>query len=264
MKSRHLILAAAATVLAAAIAGGVAYATIPGPGNVYSACMLRGIGTIRLIDKSLPDSSLMSRCKPSLELEVSWNQAGPQGLPGPQGVKGAPGADGARGADGVSVAGAAEPAGANCAHGGSRFTAANGVTYACNGANGAGGGIVFVADEIGPATLTQPVTAWVTLYEDPALGRVEAKCVHSSAPGQGPSDMAQLRWTNTTTAPQNLGPNQVVQPGGSVFVQFDRKLVVGWAGEPGVIVEYVENQRYDPPNDDAFYCSVYAWVTPHT
>lgn len=33
-----------------------------------------------------------------------------------------------------------EPAGTNCADGGSKFTAANGVTYACNGAPGGGGG----------------------------------------------------------------------------------------------------------------------------
>jgi hypothetical protein len=47
---------------AIALAGGIAYATIPGPNNVYSACMLKGIGTIRLIDKSLPATNLMSRC----------------------------------------------------------------------------------------------------------------------------------------------------------------------------------------------------------
>ena len=39
----------------------------------------------------------------------------------------------------MSVASAVEPAGANCADGGSKFTAANGVTYACNGADGESG-----------------------------------------------------------------------------------------------------------------------------
>ena len=125
MRSRRLITATAVALLASVIVGGIAYATIPGPGNVYSACMLKGVGTIRLIDKSLPESSLMSRCKPSLETEVSWNQTGRQGLPGPQGENGAPAADGARGEDGVGVSSAAEPAGANCAHRASKFTAAN-------------------------------------------------------------------------------------------------------------------------------------------
>ena len=62
MRRKRLIVAAAGTLLAAAIAGGVAYATIPGPGNVYSACMLKNVGTIRLIDPALPSSNLMSRC----------------------------------------------------------------------------------------------------------------------------------------------------------------------------------------------------------
>jgi hypothetical protein len=135
------------TVAALALAGGVAYATIPGPGNVYSACMLKGLGTIRLIDKSLPSTNLMSHCTDK-ETEISWNQAGQPGPPGPQGAKGEPGApgtngtngtngtDGADGQNGVSVTTASEPAGANCPSGGSRFTAANGVTYACNGAPG--------------------------------------------------------------------------------------------------------------------------------
>ena len=33
-----------------AVASGIAYATIPDSGNVYTACMLKGIGTVRLID----------------------------------------------------------------------------------------------------------------------------------------------------------------------------------------------------------------------
>jgi hypothetical protein len=40
------------------------------------------------------------------------------------------------GDNGVSVTSSAETAGTNCAAGGSKFTAANGVTYACNGADG--------------------------------------------------------------------------------------------------------------------------------
>ena len=89
-------------LLAAAIAGGVAYATIPGDGKVFTACMAKNIGTIRLIDPSLPSGNLMSRCT-SLEKEVSWNQTGTPGLPGiagPAGPPGPPGADGANGAAG--------------------------------------------------------------------------------------------------------------------------------------------------------------------
>ena len=128
-------------VAAAALAGGVAYATIPGPGDVYSACMLKGVGTIRLIDKSLPPTNLMSRCTDK-ETEVSWNQAGQVGPAGPTGARGEPGApgtngtNGTNGKDGVSVTTAPEPVGANCGAGGAELTAANGVSYVCNGERG--------------------------------------------------------------------------------------------------------------------------------
>ena len=87
------------------VAGGVAYATIPDVGKVYTACMLKNVGTIRLIDPSLPASNLMSHCS-SLETQVSWNQQGQAGPAGPKGDTGAAGAIGATGATG-----AAEPQG---------------------------------------------------------------------------------------------------------------------------------------------------------
>ncbi len=83
----------AAVVVAAALVGGVAYATIPGPDKVYSACMLKGVGTIRLIDKTLSSTSFMSRCTDK-EMEIAWNQAGPAGLPGPKGDTGPKGEKG--------------------------------------------------------------------------------------------------------------------------------------------------------------------------
>src|SRR5919204_2043068 len=151
MNRKHLLASTVGVLVAAAIAGGVAYATIPGPDNVYSACMLKGTGTIRLIDKSLPASNLMSHCTDK-ETEISWNQAGQPGPAGPQGAKGEPGApgtngtNGTNGKDGVNVTSEPEPAGANCAAGGSKVISANGVTYPCQGAKGdpgvswAGGG----------------------------------------------------------------------------------------------------------------------------
>jgi hypothetical protein len=134
-------------VVAGLASAGLAYATIPDGSQVYRACMLNKLGTVRLIDSSLPSSNLMSHCSNTLETEVSWNQ---QGQPGPQGLRGEPGkdgapgrdgTDGAHGTDGTSVVSAVEPPGSNCAAGGSKLTAANGVTYACNGAAGGGGGV---------------------------------------------------------------------------------------------------------------------------
>jgi hypothetical protein len=99
MNRKRSVSSAVGALVAAAIVGGVAYATIPGPGNVYSACMLKGLGTIRLIDKSLPATNLMSHCTDK-ETEVSWNQAGQPGAPGPQGVKGDKGDAGLQGIQG--------------------------------------------------------------------------------------------------------------------------------------------------------------------
>jgi hypothetical protein len=148
MRRRDLLSALAGAVVVLALAGSVAWAAIPGDGGVYTACMLKNVGTVRLIDKSLPPGNLMSRCKPALEIEVSWNQKGQQGIQGSPGTNGTNGQDGQDGADGASVTSELEPAGANCTNGGSKFTAANGVTYACNGADGAGSGAATVCDRL--------------------------------------------------------------------------------------------------------------------
>ena len=102
MRKRDLIAAAAGAVAATALAGGVAWAAIPSDGDVYTACMLKNVGTVRLIDKSLPPSNLMSHCKPALETEVSWSLQGPQGLQGLQGAKGDQGNPGQNGVDGAT------------------------------------------------------------------------------------------------------------------------------------------------------------------
>jgi hypothetical protein len=152
MNRERLLASVVGALVAAAIAGGVAYATIPAPDNVYSACMLKSLGTIRLIDKSLPSTNLMSHCT-GKETEISWNQAGqpgPQGAKGEQGTPGANGTNGKDGKDGVGVTSAAEPAGINCANGGSKFIAANGASYACNGAPGGppGSGLKTIAGQV--------------------------------------------------------------------------------------------------------------------
>jgi hypothetical protein len=61
---------------------------------------------------------------------------GPAGAGGPQGPAGPTGGPGKDGAPGTSVTSSTELAGANCKVGGSKFVAANGTTYACNGQTG--------------------------------------------------------------------------------------------------------------------------------
>src|SRR5450755_2665540 len=97
--SRRVVLIAGALL---AFAGGIAYATIPDGSGVYTACMLKNVGTIRLIDPSLPASNLISHCT-SLESKITFDQ---QGRPGPIGANGAAGPAGPAG-----LAGPAGPAG---------------------------------------------------------------------------------------------------------------------------------------------------------
>ncbi|MGA3363201.1 MAG: hypothetical protein ABSD82_14375 [Solirubrobacteraceae bacterium] len=73
--------------------GGVAYATIPSSGGVYTACELKGVGSIRLIDPSLAAKDFQSHCT-AFEQQISWNQSGP---PGPAGATGSAGTNGAMG-----------------------------------------------------------------------------------------------------------------------------------------------------------------------
>jgi hypothetical protein len=83
----------AGLVLGAALVGGVAWAaTADGP-VVYTACRLDALGTIRLINPSLGQSSLLGHCT-KFETQISWNQAGAAGAVGPVGPKGPAGADG--------------------------------------------------------------------------------------------------------------------------------------------------------------------------
>ena len=77
-----------------ALAGGVAYATVPDSGGVYTACKLNVTGTIRLIDPSVGNASLLGHCT-SLETQISWNQQGQRGQQGLKGDKGDPGPAGA-------------------------------------------------------------------------------------------------------------------------------------------------------------------------
>jgi hypothetical protein len=114
--------------------GGIAWGAI-GDSGVIQGCYAAG-GNLKIV-AALP-------C-PKGFTPLQWNQQGIQGPPGRDGVNGingtngADGQDGQDGVDGVSVTSEREPAGAQCTGGGSKFTAANGVTYACNSASGQDG-----------------------------------------------------------------------------------------------------------------------------
>jgi hypothetical protein len=83
-----------------ALGGGVAVSTaaILTTGtatSVIQACMLKGVGTIRIVSDA-------SKCNDKFETPISWNVVGPQGLPGKDGLNGAPGPKGNTGAAGTN------------------------------------------------------------------------------------------------------------------------------------------------------------------
>jgi hypothetical protein len=125
--------------------GGTAYAATALPAN--------SVGTRQLKNGSVTRVKLATGLKRTIAQSHRTHQGakgdtgrqgpqGPKGDRGPQGQQGAPGVSGANGTNGTSVTSTTEPAGANCPGGGSKFTAANGVTYACNGTNGAASVVV--------------------------------------------------------------------------------------------------------------------------
>jgi hypothetical protein len=209
--------------------------------------MLKGVGTIRLIDKSLPPTNFMSRCTDK-ETEVSWSQAGP---PGPAGAKGDKGADGTNGTngtagdDGVSVTTAAEPSGANCAAGGVQLTAASGVSYVCNGRDGAPAASGPSSTTFGSAAILSGDPR-VKVFDNPAIGKIDVGCVVLSA-----TTLAdQIAYTNTTATAKSIDmsttPARVAQPGETVFLLPDRRTLIG--PEVGTIPGA---DRGDEPNTGA-------------
>ena len=79
--------------MAAVLAGaGLASAAVPStPGGAINGCYATATGALRVLDGG-------TACRKG-EMPISWNQAGPQGLPGAQG---APGPQGLTGAQGVA------------------------------------------------------------------------------------------------------------------------------------------------------------------
>jgi hypothetical protein len=101
-------------VAAAFLVGRAAHAT----DTTINACFKPSNGTLYLLD----GGSGRHECQPG-DIPISWNSSGVNGQ------------------DGVSVTSQVLAPGddAACPNGGSKFTAANGVSYACNGTNGVDG-----------------------------------------------------------------------------------------------------------------------------
>jgi hypothetical protein len=122
------------------VAGRAAYGAMSAAQSQINACYKPSTGALYLAGaKAGVKKSTRAGCRAG-DVAISWNVEGPAGKDGAPGTNGVDGKNGAPGKDGTSVTGAALAAGdAHCASGGSAFTAANGVTYACNGAPGKDG-----------------------------------------------------------------------------------------------------------------------------
>ena len=95
-----------AAIVALAVSGGLAWATIPDADGVFTACISNADGSVRMIDPSLDGTP--GHCVGG-ENRVSWNKKGQDGAKGAQGEKGEKGGTGATGAQGPR--GPAGPAG---------------------------------------------------------------------------------------------------------------------------------------------------------
>ena len=149
------IVAVSATVLT--LGASLAYAALPDSSGNYTACVLKNVGTVRLVDTA--KQGLAGHCS-SYETQISWQAVGRTGATGPTGRTGLTGAlgpigpigpVGPKGAAGVAgpagpagpkgasgAAGAAGPAGATGAPGAAGATGATGATGA-RGPAGASG-----------------------------------------------------------------------------------------------------------------------------
>jgi hypothetical protein len=102
-------------------------------GGAYAASKYLVSSTKQISPKVL--RALKGKAGPAGKAGAPGTQ-GPAGPAGAKGENGVAGTNGANGKDGVSVTSSVESKGANCKEGGSKFVAASGTTYACNGENG--------------------------------------------------------------------------------------------------------------------------------
>ncbi len=90
--SQKLTAASVGAVIAIALTGAVAWATIPSSGGVIHGCYQKSDGKLRVVNDP-------STCRDA-ELPISWNQTGPQGPKGDTGATGPQGHTGPQGLPG--------------------------------------------------------------------------------------------------------------------------------------------------------------------
>jgi hypothetical protein len=94
MGKRGVIAAGVGVMVATVLAGGVAWATIPGGDGVIHSCYAKSGGAVRVIDSSV------TNCAKN-ETSLNWNVQGVKGDPGTNGTNGTNGKDGINGTNGT-------------------------------------------------------------------------------------------------------------------------------------------------------------------
>jgi hypothetical protein len=90
-RARRFGLSGIAALCLALLFGTVALAAIPGANGIITGCYDKDSGKLRVIDEQAG-----KKCDKD-QVQLAWNQVGPQGNPGPQGIQGIPGIPGAKG-----------------------------------------------------------------------------------------------------------------------------------------------------------------------
>jgi hypothetical protein len=187
---RRVLTIGALAAVAVVVAAGYGYAAITADNQTYTGCLQNG----ELTNVAIGADPFKACGKNATK--ISWSQTGPQGLPGTNGT------NGTNGTDGVSVTSAAEAAGANCASGGSKFTAANGVTYTCNGAKGDKGEQGIQGEKGDPGVTTPPTQ---TTYAKRTVVTVPAGIKHGAVVQCDTGDLLTGGGFENFTAPHLAG-----------------------------------------------------------
>jgi hypothetical protein len=244
----------AGLVLAAALVGGVAWATIPDAAGVINGCYRTSLddqkGQLRVVDD--PDS-----CR-SNETPIRWNQEGPKGAAGAQGIQGVQGPKGDAGSTGSQGpkgdkgdSGAAGTNGTNGVDGKDGQPGTNGVdgkdgqpgldgTNGVDGAPGAPGDPCLPTnpacvgpkgdkgepgekgDKGDPRQLTVyevgPSEPGQLVFDDASLGKLEL--VNKEIEGQGEGAFGDCGWELSNTTPRQLiiNASNGGTTGGGIFV----------------------------------------------
>jgi len=178
MRRRDLIAATVGAIAATALAGGVAWAAIPGSGGTIQGCYGKIGGILRVIDPSKGQKCL------SIEVPISWSQQGQKGDAGAAGAAGQPGSKGDQGIQGLPGTNGTD--GTNGLPGPKGDTGDTGAQgpVGPQGPSGSGGTLASL-DSLGGlacnAAGTSPGTITVT-YGPPPVGAVTLACTPTSTP----------------------------------------------------------------------------------